>query len=180
MQTQQIYKAQEVTPIAPAETGVASSESINQVLMVNALGNIDEQIKGISQGLKGEMEQKTNLRNDLNYLNSLSLKQQTVLADGTKAILLDDVSLAKLNTISAGSFAATTGADGKKYITADQMNALKETVSGKIQDLNSGWEMKAIEMQSLMDQRKNMITMLSNIMAVNNETLMGIIRNFKS
>ena len=178
MQTQSIQSNAISQPLALTDE-TPSIEGLNQVLLVNSLSSIDAQIKDISAGIKGEMQQKDGLRAQLSILNELAYQPKITLEDGTSGIELTPAQAASVTTISGGNLIPKTE-NGSQYITPEQLSGLKDSVSEKLQDLNSGWELRSIELQSLMDQRKNMITMVSNLMATNHETLSAIVRNLKA
>lgn len=64
--------------------------------------------------------------------------------------------------------------DEKESLTAQIENKQEE-----LAQLNSNSELTMIQVQSLMDQRKNAMTLLSNLISVNNSTKQSIIQNMK-
>ena len=61
-----------------------------------------------------------------------------------------------------------------------QKQRLLDDSRKELAQLNSNSELTAIQIQSLVEQRKNALTLLSNLIAVNCSTLQSIIQNMKS
>lgn len=79
--------------------------------------------------------------------------------------------IAALNTQLAQSGLSD---EAKESLTAQIENKQEE-----LAQLNSNSELTMIQVQSLMDQRKNAMTLLSNMISVNTSTQMSIIQNMK-
>lgn len=80
--------------------------------------------------------------------------------------------IAALNTQLAQSGLSD---EAKESLTAQISNKQEE-----LAQLNSNSELTMIQVQSLMDQRKNALTLLSNLISVNTSTQMSIIQNMKT
>jgi chromosome segregation ATPase len=61
----------------------------------------------------------------------------------------------------------------------ESLTAQLENKQEELAQLNSNSELTMIQVQSLMDQRKNAMTLLSNLISANNSTKQSIIQNMK-
>lgn len=155
-----------------------SQESLSHVMLINGVGSIDQSIKGLAQEMKSDLNQKNTYRSQVASINTVLNRPKIKLEDGTAAHEVSDAEMAWLNKLADTQLTFTT-IGGKHYISEESLTNLKDSINGSIQDLNTGAEMRSLELQSLMDQRKNLMTLLSNMMASGTEIISNIIRNIK-
>lgn len=175
---------QNQTTIRRVQEGSAASQvsdqQLEQAISVSMVGDLNDQLAGISETMRQQLADKQIIRQDLSNLQSFNSRCIAKTSQGEEAITVTDKEYSELVKKQPG-FQFERIPDGSGYYL--KKDSLKNVIDGaqeKLASLNSNTEMTMLQIQSLVDQRKNALTMLSNLISARNETMMGIIRNLKN
>ncbi len=174
----EINKVASVNPTAQTPDA-GSNQSLNQIIQMSLLSEINTELNNVGNEMKTRNEERGALRETITNMNNIYSypSQKSGLMEAEVIIVTADE---KNYLISQGiSPEAFTDSHGQQSIKKD---TLKRALDGKQETLagfNSESELTAIKIQSLVDQRKNLTLLLSNLMSSENDTLMSIIRNLK-
>lgn len=149
-----------------------NERELEQVVGVKLLEDYNLQLTQIAGRMQDNLEQKQIIRTEIGVLNDLSSR-----SEGGKDIELSPEEARELGEQFPKLVFSSSG--GKTVVTRSSVANL---IADKQQDLagfNTAGEMTALEIQSIVDQRKLAITLVSNLMAGRNETLLNIARNLK-
>lgn len=155
-------------------TQTPSDNQLQQTIELSLLADYDSQLSSIAKGMQDTLSKKKTVSDQMAQLqNFLNRQMTTLLGEDFVTLTSDEVQKAKANfpdlKISGGNQVSKTN--------------LENVLSGKQQELaglNSNSEMTSLQIQSVVDQRKQALTLLTNLMASNSDTLMTIIRNLKN
>ena len=168
-------------------TGVASvSESeLDQVLGLSIVSDYDTQLAAIAQIMQQELQQKEEIRQEITALTSLYTQPETTEADGNVYVELtvDEATQLNLTTTASQVLDGSGNIIGYKMLKTDFKEVVDTAVENKqmeLAQLNSNSEMTMIQVQSLVEQRKNAMMLLSNLIAARNSGMQAIIQNMKS
>lgn len=166
-------------PINAAKT--TNEESLEQAVGLNLLGDLNQQLGEIAGVMKSQMTQRQAIRGDIESVQTFLTRPTQTLPSGETGVAVTEVEKQALITLGFPKESLVPESGGRGYLAPTKaLNSLIETKKEQISGLNSNSEITMIQVQSLMDQRKNALSLISNLMASKNESLMGIIRNLKS
>jgi hypothetical protein len=177
------YKIQ-TSSETPAAKPLAGTE-LEQMVGVGLLGDLNGQLADISARMNRQIEEKQELRGEIDSIVALRQGREPLEINGQQyrdlspqeAELLGVTQEAVPQTDESG---AVTG-----YRLAEDLfqGAVAEAIHRREQglaSLNGDGELVMLKIQSLIDQRKNALTLLSNLMAASNEVAKTIINNIRS
>lgn len=159
--------------------GAVSESDLENTVGINLLADYNQQLSDLSQVMRTQLEAKNSLSGDIGDLQLLAARDHTMSASGDEVVLISEQEMVQLQ--DAKYDFDFEPAYGEKYYL--KVNLLETTITQKQEELssmNSTSELTMLNVQSIMDQRKNAIMFLSNMMASKNDTLMNIIRNLKN
>ena len=162
--------------------GGVSETDLEQTVGVSMLADFNQQLADISANMQDQLAQKQELRGELSVLQDIN-GQTTVNNPSTgdqDAVEISTSERDKLIELGMSSSGFTATGQGGYYVTKDNLSGAIETKQEKMAGLNANSELTMLQIQSLVDQRKNMLMLLSNMMASKNETASSIIRNMKN
>lgn len=158
------------TTLAPT-TSWDQEESDYLILLINGY---DSELSEITTNLKEQLSQKHEINQDIQFLESL-LNSYSVTLGYLEISKEDYEKLQKINP----EIEATPSGTG--YLVSEKsIGDLIKTGEDNLSQLTADAEIVSLQIQSLVDKRKNAITLFSQLLSSKNETLMGIIRNLKS
>lgn len=160
-----------------ATTSAGISEAaMEATLSGSLLSDYNEQLANIAQVMQTNLNAKKVIREELTQLQQINTREIEEVG-GIKSVEVTEEEMNKLKNQYPGlSF---TTQDGKHYVSK---TGLESVIMGKQEEmagLNTNSEMMAIQIQTLVDQRTQALTMLSNLIASRHEGAMSIIRNMK-
>lgn len=159
----------------------AQQEALSQVVQMTMLSDIDAELTQIGADMKAQTETRKEMREEIATISSIYAKPSSkdgLMGRETIAITAEERDYLISQGYPEKSFQETES--GSTYTV--EKDALKTFIDNKQEALassNSDAEMTALRIQSLVDQRKNLTLLLSNLMSAEHETLMSIIRNLK-
>lgn len=112
-----------------------------------------------------------------NESERVNLQELTItLEDGTQVNALQHLEAAGVDVNALGM-----RTDGKNAytMTGQAMDAAEQSLSGKLRKINSGNEMRMVQLQSVMQQRGQITQLGSNMLSSLNDTARAIIQNTK-
>lgn len=175
---------QNQTTIRRVQEGSAASQvsdqQLEQAISVSMVGDLNDQLAGISKTMRQQLADKQIIRQDLSTLQGLNARTETETPNHEKAVIITDKEYSELVTKQPGLQFEPIGDGSGYYLKKDSLRNVINGAQEKLASLNSNTEMTMLQIQSLTDQRKNALMMLSNLISARNETLMGIIRNLKN
>ena len=132
-----------------------------------------------------ENEARTTINRDLSFLRSLEARSTSYTEAGGQRefVTLSGAERDRLRQIAPEleiRFAGGGYPNGPYAVNRQHLRGQIETREEDLASHNSNNELTMIRVQSLVDQRKNLFMLLSNLLASKNETLMGLVRNLKS
>ncbi len=161
--------------------GGIKETDLEQTVGISLIADFNAQLSQLSSSMQEQLETKNSLRSDIGTLQAYSSRTTVKNSNGDDAVIV--TASEKDALINAGytglSFEEKT--DGTGY--ALSKSSLTSCISIKQEELagiNSNSELSMLQIQSLVDQRKNALMLLSNLLASKNESLAGIIRNLKN
>lgn len=164
--------------------GVVSEAELEQTIGVSLIADYNEQLAKIAETMKNQLDQKKAVRDEIFELETMKGKPETIIDQQTMVELtkeeaekLDVVLISKPILNDRGQ---TVGYYLDKETFNERITAAVEKKERELTELNSTSELTMLQVQSLVDQRKNALMMLSNLVANKNETMMSIIRNMKT
>ncbi|HBF12832.1 MAG TPA: hypothetical protein DDW49_05510 [Deltaproteobacteria bacterium] len=153
-----------------------SETSLEQTIGLSLISEYNTQLLNMSRGLQQNLDQKRNAQTEIKYLASFILKEPTDL-NGTQGFLLTPEEATNLQ--NKYPQLNLTQKDGQTYIEKPRLEAFIESKKQDLAALNTDSEMASLQIQTVVDQRKQAITLLSNLIASRDETIMNIVRNIK-
>ena len=167
-----------VTGGSAATSGVSETE-LEQTVGVSLLADFNQQLTNISTNMKDQLAAKQELRGDLSYLQDLNGQTTVQTPSGEDAVAISEDEHEKLEQMGIDLNTIFDG-NGGYYVTKNSLSGAIDTKQEELAGLNANSELVMLQIQSLVDQRKNAMMLLSNLMASRNESLTGIIRNLKN
>lgn len=155
-------------------------QELEQAVGISLLADLNEQLSLISETMKQQLAEKQKLRSKVGLLESFNSRDILRTAGGEEAVPITDQEYNKLMEQGAEGLQFERMPGGGYYL---KKQSLKDVIADKKEELaglNSNTELTMLQVQSLVDQRKNAIAMLSNLMSSRNESLMSIVRNMKN
>ncbi len=157
--------------------GGVSETDLEKTIGISLLADYNQQLSNIAQTMQENLNAKKEITTEVTQLQTID-SRESIDINGTTSIALSDDEAATL----AKNYPdlAITQQEGVSYVSKDSLESVLSSKQEELSGLNSTSELLSMQIQSLVDQRKNAITMLSNLMASRNDTLMSIVRNIKS
>lgn len=161
--------------------GGVSETGLEQTVGVSLIADFNQQLADISANMQDQLAQKQEVRGEISVLQGINAKTtiNNESTNGQDAVMITQVERDKLLQLGVDKNSIISSG-GYLYVTKEALTATVESRQEKLAGLNSNSELTMIQIQSLVDQRKNMLMLLSNMMASKNDTAMSIIRNLKN
>jgi hypothetical protein len=158
---------------------------LEQMVGVGLLGDLNQQLADISSQMERQITEKQDLRNQIDTIFQVKQEQEILEINGQKfrdltpeqAELLGVTQEATPQTNEAGQVTGYRLSEDLFQQAVDQ--AVQRRDEG-LSSLNGDGELMMLKIQSLVDQRKNALMLLSNLMAASNEVAKTIISNIRS
>ncbi|OGQ07336.1 MAG: hypothetical protein A3G32_05025 [Deltaproteobacteria bacterium RIFCSPLOWO2_12_FULL_40_28] len=158
------------TTISPTSSW-DEEESDYLILLIDSY---DNELSEITTNLKEQLSQKQEINQEIGFLESL-LNSYSVTLGYLEISKEDYETLQKINPEIAA-----TATDTGYLVEKTSIEDLIKTGEDNLSQLTADAEIVSLQIQSLVDKRKNAITLFSGLLASKNETLMSIIRNLKT
>lgn len=149
---------------------------LEETIGVALIADYNKQLAGIAGEMQDNLNEKKSIRSELVSLQMIGTKDVSKI-DGTQAYELTEDEANSLRQTYPDVFLieeAQTTAIGK-----DNLESLLAAKQQELANVNSNSEMIALQIQSVINQRKEAVLMLSNLVASRSETMMSIARNLK-
>lgn len=180
VESSKIQKAEETSAIK-----VVSGTELEQMVGMGLLGDLNGQLADISSKMELQIREKQGLREEIDSILRLKQGGEVLEVNGQK---YRDLSIPQAELLGVTQDAVPQTDDAGRVmgyrIGEDPFQqAMEEAVLRREQSLNSlngDGELTMLKIQSLVDQRKNALTLLSNLMAASHETAKAIIANIRS
>lgn len=156
--------------------GISETE-LEQTIGISLLADYNEQLSAIAETMQENLEAKEEIQEEITDLELLN-SQETTEIDGEDYIELSTEEYEDLLTEYPDL--NYTEQDGTYYVAEDSLESIIASQQEELATLNTTSELISLQIQSLVDQRKNAITLLSNLMSNHNDILMTIINNMKN
>ena len=162
-----------------------SGRELEQMVGVALLGDLNSQLADISEKMRYQVQARQAIRQEMEAIYAMKQNSEALDIEGQSYM---DLSLeeAKLLAIIQSATPQTdksgevSGYRIKEEKFQEAIKASLKTREDKLADLNSNAEITMLQVQSLVDQRKNALTLLSNLIAASGgvaRTIIGNIRN---
>lgn len=162
----------------PVGTGLGPDDmELEKTIGIALLADYNEQLAEIAGHMQSTLTSKKEKQAEIAALQMINARD-SVEKGGVAVIEITLEEYEKLKNQYPNLNIKTE--NGKNYVVK---SSLESVIAGKQQELaglNSSSEIVALQIQSVVDQRKQAVTTLSNLMSSRDETLMGIIRNMKN
>lgn len=160
--------------------GGVSEAELEKTVGVSLLADFNQQLADISEAMQTQLNEKKELREELASLETLNGRTEVTDSNGEEAVEISAEEKTELEQMGYTDLNFVAKSDGSYTVTKDSLGSAIENGQEELAGLNATSELTMLQIQSLVDQRKNAITLLSNLIASKNETLTGIIRNLKN
>jgi hypothetical protein len=180
LEKQKIHQMAEASAPKPV-TGT----ELEQIVGVGLLRDLNGQLADISSHLERQIEEKQTLRGEIDAIVKLKQSRELLEINGQKYRDLSPAEAALVG-VTQESVPQTdeTGQILGYRLGEDLFQQATETAIKQREDalasLNGDGEMVMLKVQSLVDQRKNALTLLSNLMAASHDVAKTIINNIRS
>lgn len=156
--------------------------ALEQVVGFTLLSDLNQQLTQVATSMRDQLVAKESVRSTLSWIESLQGRQTQKSLFGNDSVAITEQEKQKLLDLGFKNIKFSSRTDGNSGFMVEK-SSLTEAIDMKKEELaglNSQTELVALQIQSLVDQRKNAMSLLSNLLASRNETIMGIIRNLKN
>ncbi len=167
------------------QAGAATSGTELETLVATSLvGDLNQQLADISDQMKRQLEEKKGIRGELEAIYSLKRDAPVQDIDGVKYVDLSAAQAQLLGVTQKAMPLASENGEVRSYRLKEEefLEAAKsatELRESRLEGLNSNHELTMIKVQSLIEQRKNAMTLLSNLLAAAGEVAKTIIGNIR-
>lgn len=161
--------------------GGVSETNLEQTVGVSLIADFNTQLNEMAEAMQDQLDAKNELSEEIALLQSYSSRETVTTSSGEEAVEVTTEEYQALIDAGYTDLTFEQKADGSGYYLVTE--GLTGTISAKQEELaglNSNSELMMLQIQSLIDQRKNAITLMSNLLSSRNEVLMNIIRNLKN
>lgn len=159
-------------------------ENLETMVGVHLLSDLNAQLEDISRDMESDLKIKQSLRSDLLELQGLPAQVETVELEGELYRDLNETQLAKLDyPESAVPFGNSETGETLYRLSEEQFaQAQKLSIEQRketLAQMNSQGELTMIKIQALVEQRKQALTLLSNLLAASHQVAQTIIGNIR-
>ncbi len=162
-----------------AAPGGVSESDLENTVGINLLADYNQQLADLSQVMRDQLTAKNDLSSEVGSLQTFAAREHVKTPTGENAVTVSAEEKAQLET-AGYDFNYEDAGNGKSYLKLDSLENTITQKQGELSTMNSTSELTMLNVQSIIDQRKNAIMFLSNLMSSKNDTLMNIIRNLKN
>ena len=155
--------------------GVSETE-LEQTVGIALLADYNQQLADIAQTMQENLSAKRTAQEEITEIQLINTRDSVEIA-GTSYV---EINGDEYNAIkSAYPTLGIKEENGKYYVSKSGLESVISAKQQELAGLNTTSEMISLQIQSIVDQRKQAITMLSNLLASRNDTLMTIVNNLK-
>lgn len=161
------------------------SGEIESLANLSLLTEIDDELRRMGASFREENEKRSAINRDLSFLRGLEARptSYTEAAGQREFVTLSGAERDRLRQIDPQlevRFAGGGYPNGPHAVNRSTLRALIETKEETVASHNSNNELMMIRVQSLVDQRKNLFLLFSNLLASRSETMMNLVRNLRN
>lgn len=160
----------------PTGAEPVSETELEETIGVALIADYNEQLAGIAGVMQNTLDEKKTIRAELASLQMIGTKDSTEI-DGTQAYALTQEE-AELFQNQYPDVNLIEDGDGFA-LAKDGLDSLIASRQQELANVNTNSEMISLQIQSVINQRKEAILMLTNLIASRNDTVMSIARNLK-
>ncbi len=160
-----------------------TEDSLKNLAGFSLLSQLQNQLESISKQILKDHETKQQLQEEIEILRNLEGKLETpenlekdALFSEYEIRLLDSKSSNTKPTLEKNSNPVSYPSKEK---TTDSLETAIRDRENQLIELNSSSEINLLQIQSLTEQRKNLFSLISNLLATSHESAKNIINNFK-
>lgn len=164
---------------------VTKKESLESMVGVHLLSDLNGQLEDVVQNMEQELAAKQNLREEILQLQKFPEEINAMEIEGKRFYDLNETQFSMLDHPETAIPLSESDAAKNIYRLSEgnflkaidlSISRRKETLAQK----NSQGELTMIEIQSLVEQRKQALTMLSNLLSSSHQIAQTIIGNIKN
>lgn len=160
-------------------------ENLETFVGAHLVTDLTQQLNDVSRSMKEDLEIKQGLRTEIAELQNLETQTTSVIENGETFRHLNEEQMTKLGyPESATTFEDEASGETLYKISEEDFDTARKNAIGQreetLSQMNSQGELTMLEIQSLVEQRKQALTLLSNLLAASNQiaqTIIGNIRN---
>jgi hypothetical protein len=179
----EIQKIQQVTDSISSKP--VTGTEMEQMVGIGLVGDLNQQLADISSQMGRQIQEKQNLRGEIETIDQIQRTREVLEINGQKyrdvspgeAELLGVTQEAIPQTDEAGQVLGYRL--GEDLFQKAVEGAIHQREDG-LASLNGEGELVMLKIQSLVDQRKNALTLLSNLLAASGDVARTIIGNMRS
>lgn len=179
-------QTQNLTQIGRSDTDpLIDGQELDQMVSVALLGDLNQQLADISDHMEFQIEEKQGIRSEIEEIYSMKKDKEILSIEGQnyRDLSPDEAHILKVTqtaTPQTNKNGEVTGYRITEEAFQEAADAGVKSRKNHLNELNSNSELTMLKIQSLIDQRKNALTLLSNLLASSNsvaQTIIGNIRN---
>lgn len=164
--------------------GTISETELQETVGVSLIADYNEQLAKIAESMQQQLDSKKTLRDEIFELEKMK-GIQTTEKDGKTVVELTKEEAKKLDAVliaepKKNERGEVVGYYLDKETFDERLKVSVEKKERELAEINSTSELTMLQVQTLVDQRKNALLMLTNLMASHNETVRSIISNMKN
>ncbi len=156
--------------------GGISETALEETVGIAVLADLNEQLESLAQTMQENLSARQELQGEVTELQLIDAHESTDI-NGTTYIEISEEEYAELQSLYPDL--TLKEENGVYYVSQSGLETVIMAKQEELASLNSTGELVSLQIQSLVDQRKQAVTLLSNLLASRNETLMNIIGNIK-
>lgn len=177
---------QKLTVTPSRSTGpLVDGRELEELVSAGLVNDINGQLADISKSMQDQLEQKQSIRAEMEIIYTMRSRKEVLNIEGQTYVDLNPEEAGILDLVHTATPQTDENGTILGYrIKEDQFNEATanalETREGRLSELNSNGELTMLKIQSLVDQRKNALTLLSNLLRASNDIAQTIINNIRS
>lgn len=167
----------------PAPAAIQGQE-LEQLVGTSLLEDLNQQLADISNKMERELSDKQSLRQEMETIYSIKQNKEVIEAEGKQYVDLTPNETSLLNLEDSAIPSIDDSGEVISYrISKDSFDAAAEgglhLREETLDQMNSNSELTMLKIQGLVDQRKNLLNLISNLMASTHSTAQAIIQNIR-
>jgi archaellum biogenesis ATPase FlaH len=171
----------QVAPANLATTNLNLSTDERLMPLVNllqwsALEQVDVRLNDLVGKFQTDLQSRQELRSNLDQWRQWTQTASTVLIDGESHLVVDDEGAALLAKLSSEPLLQH---NGQSVLSPSSQKAVVDETNLRLNQFGQQTELMSLELQNILNQRKQILEMLTNILSTSNDVMNRIIGNLK-
>lgn len=170
---------------SPSTGPQVDGRELEELVSAGLVNDLNGQLADISKGMQDQLEQKQSIRAEMEIIYTMRTHKEVLDIEGQGYVDLNPEEARILDLVHTAT--PQTDQDGTILgyrIVEEQFNEATDSAlkirEDQLSSLNSNGELTMLKIQSLVDQRKNALTLLSNLLRASNDIAQTIINNVRS